>query len=72
MLYMKCGEDMILEDHIFISKHHTSYITFLSYYNPFLGKHELNKLTCSKLCDLVAHLVRALHRHRTGHGFESR
>ena len=24
------------------------------------------------LCDFVAQLVRALHRHRRGHGFESR
>ena len=29
-----------------------------------LGKQEANKLTCSQLCDFVAHLVRALHRHR--------
>ena len=46
--------------------------TFLSYYIPFMGKHEPNKLTCSQLCDFVAQLVRALHRHRRGHGFESR
>ena len=26
----------------------------------------------SQLCDFVAQLVRALHRHRRGHGFESR
>ena len=26
----------------------------------------------SGLCDFVAQLVRALHRHRRGHGFESR
>ena len=34
-----------------------------------------NKLTCStfsQLCDFVAQLVRALHRHSTGHGSESR
>ena len=37
-----------------------------------LGKHEPNKLTCSQLCDFVAQLVRALHLHRRGHGFESR
>ena len=30
-----------------------------------------NKLTCSPLCDFIAQLVRALHRHRRGHGFES-
>ena len=30
------------------------------------------KLTCSQLCDFVAQMVRALHRHRRGHGFESR
>ena len=45
------------------------HITYLSYYIPFTGKHEPNKLTCSQLCDFVAHLVRALHRHRRGHGF---
>ena len=50
-------------------KHRTSYNTFLSYYIPFTGKHEPNKLTCSQLCDFVAQLVRALHRHRRGHGF---
>ena len=44
----------------------------LSYYIPFTGKHEPNKLTCSQLCDFIAQLVRALHRHRRGHGFESR
>ena len=38
----------------------------------FTGKHEPNKLTCSPLCDFIAQLVRALHRHRRGHGFESR
>ena len=30
------------------------------------------ELTCSRLCDFIAQLVRALHRHRRGHGFESR
>ena len=45
---------------------------FLSYYIPFTGKHEPNKLTCSQLCDFVAQLVRALHQHRRGHGLESR
>ena len=48
------------------------HITFLSYHIPFTGKHEPNKLTCSPLCDFIAQLVRALHRHRRGHGFESR
>ena len=48
------------------------HITLLSYYIPFMGKHEPNKLTCSQLCDFIAQLVRALHRHRRGHGFESR
>ena len=47
-------------------------ITLPSYYIPFTGKHEPNKLTYSQLCDFVAQLVRALHRHRRGHGFESR
>ena len=45
---------------------------FMSYDIPFTGKHEPNKLTCSPLCDFIAQLVRALHRHRRGHGFESR
>ena len=44
----------------------------LSYDIPFTGKHEPNELTCSPLCDFIAQLVRALHRHRRGHGFESR
>ena len=30
-----------------------------------------NELTCSPLCDFIAQLVRALHRHRRDHGFES-
>ena len=52
-------------------KHRTAY-NILSYDIPFTGKHEPNKLTCSPLCDFIAQLVRALHRHRRGHGFESR
>ena len=65
--YMQCGvlksnEDMILA---------LAY-NILSYDIPFTGKHEANKLTCSPLCDFIAQLVRALHRHRRGHGFESR
>ena len=52
-------------------KHRTAY-NILSYDIPFTGKHEPNKLTCSPLCDFKAQLVRALHRHRRGHGFESR
>ena len=48
------------------------YITLLSYDIPFTGKHKPNKLTCSQLCDFIAQLVRALQRHRRGHGFESR
>ena len=44
----------------------------LSYYIPFTGKHEANKLTGSQLCDFLAQLARALHLHRRGHGFESR
>ena len=50
----------------------TSAYNILSHDIPFTGKHEPNKLTCSQLCDFVAQLVRALHRHRRGHGFESR
>ena len=48
------------------------HVTFLSYDIPFTGKHEPNKLTSSQLCDFVAQLVRALHRHCRGHGFEPR
>ena len=29
-------------------------------------------MICSPLCNFIAQLVRALHRHRRGHGFESR
>ena len=47
------------EDHLFNS-------------SPFMGTHEPNKLTCSQLCGLIAQLVRALDRHRSGHGFECR
>ena len=69
MLYevrcLKSYEDMI------ISKT-ALHITFLLHDIPFTGKHEPNKLTCSQLRDFVAKLLRALHRHRTGHGFESR
>ena len=43
---------------------HFFHTTFLS-----RGKHEPNKLTCSQLCDFLAQLVRALHRHHKGHGF---
>ena len=46
--------------------------TLLSYDIPITGKHEPNELTCSPLGDFIAQLVRALHRHRRGHGFESR
>ena len=46
--------------------------TFLSYDIPFTGKHQPNKLTFPRLCDFVAQLVRALHRHRRGYGFEFR
>ena len=48
------------------------HITFLSYNIPFTGKHEPNELTCYRLCDFVAQLVRVLHWHCRGHGFESR
>ena len=52
-------------------KHRTAH-NILSYDIPFTGKHEPNKLTCSPLCDFIAQMVRALHGHRRGHGFESR
>ena len=81
MLYavrcLKSNEDMILAPSSariissFDFKHRTAY-NILSYDIPFTGKHEPNKLTCSPLCDFIAQLVRALHRHRRGHGFESR
>ena len=64
--YMKCG---VLN---FEFQNTALHITFLSYHIPFTAKHEPNKLTCFQLCDFVAQLVRALHRHRRGHGFESR
>ena len=61
MLYVKCGvlksnEDMIL--------------ALAGQFKQL--SHDPNKLTCSLLCDFVAQLVRALRRHRRGHGFESR
>ena len=55
---LKSNEDMILA------------LTILHSYIPFTGKHEPNKLTCSQLCDFIAQLVRALHRHCRGHEFE--
>ena len=74
MLYavrcLKSNEDMILA--LAGQFKQLSHIYILSYDIPFTGKHEPNKLTCSPLCDFIAQLVRALHRHRRGHGFESR
>ena len=40
--------------------------TFLSNDIPLTGKHQPNKLTYAQLCEFVAQLVRALHRHRRG------
>ena len=57
---------------LMFSRENALHITVLSYDIPFTGKHEPNKLTCSPLSDFIAQLVRALHRHRRGHGFESR
>ena len=57
--YLKSSEDMILAL--------TGQFKQLSH-----EPEKLNKLTCSQLCDFIAQLVRALHRHRRGHGFESR
>ena len=67
---LKSNEDIILTLHLISNT--ALHITLLSYDIPFTGKHEPNKLTCSQLCDLIAQLVRVLHRHRRGHGFESR
>ena len=39
---------------------------------PFTGTHEPNKLTSSHLSGFIAQLVSAQHRHRRGHGFDSR
>ena len=68
VLYLKSNEDMILAL--------TGQFKQLSHepekFTPFTGKHGPNKLTCSQLCDFIAQLVRALHRRRRGHGFESR
>ena len=66
MCYMKCGS------YLHLISNTALHITHLSYYIPFTGKHEPNKLTCSQLCDFIAQLVRALRWHRRGHGFESR
>ena len=83
---LKSNEDMILAltgqfkqlsheqylQYLHLISNTALHITHLSYYIPFTGKHEPNKLTFSQLCDFIAQLVRALHRHRRGHGFESR
>ena len=70
MLYavrcLKSNEDMILA---LVGQFKQS---LLSYDIPFTGKHDPNKLTLSPLFDFIAQLVRALQRHRRGHGFESR
>ena len=42
---LKSNEDMILALHLFSNT--ALHTTFLSYYIPFTGKHEPNKLTCS-------------------------
>ena len=69
---LKSNEDMILALTGQFKQLTALHITHLSYYIPFMAKHEPNKLTCSQLCDFIAQLVRALHQHRRGHGFESR
>ena len=80
---LKSNEDMILAltvlivqqvrgSYLHLISNTALHIIHLSYYIPFTGKHEPNKLTCAQLCDFIAQLVRALHRHRRGHGFESR
>ena len=74
--FLKSSEDMILalagQSYLHLISKTALHITFLSYDIPFTGKHEPNKLICSPLYDFIAQLVRALHRHRRGHGFESR
>ena len=76
MLYavrcLKSNEDMILALAGQFNIAYNIAYNILSYDIPFTGKHEPDKLTCSPLCDFIAQLVRALHRHRRGHGFESR
>jgi len=39
---------------------------------PFTGAREPNKLTSSHLSGFISQLISAQHRHRKGHGFESR
>ena len=53
----------------FISQPHV--IKFLSLSIPFTGTREPNKLTYSHLSGSMTQMLRALHRHRTGHGIES-
>ena len=74
MLYevrcLKSNEDMILAlAGQFKQLSHEPEKYDMSYDIPFTGKHEPNKLTCSQLCDFVAQLVRALHRHHRGHAW---
>ena len=66
---LKSNEDI---SYLHLISNTALHITLLSFDIPFTGKHEPNKLTCSQLCDFIAQLVRALHQHRRGHGFESR
>ena len=78
---MKSNEDMIRSARIISSfdfKHRTSYnISFIRH--SFHGKTWAQQIDLLQMCDFVAQLVRALHRHRhhlilksRGHGFESR
>ena len=53
----------------FISQPH--FIKFLSLSIPFTGTREPNKFTYLYLSGFMTQMVRALNRHRTGHGIES-
>ena len=51
---LKSNEDMILA--LTGQFKQLSHVSIVSYYIPFTGKHEPNKLTCSQLCDFIAQL----------------
>ena len=71
MCYMKCGvwNHLISNTFDFDFKHRTSYNTSFILHS-FHGKTWAQQIL--QPCDFIAQLVRALHRHRRGHGLESR